>query len=66
MQTLILRYNTDRQGFDLQETAIFIPASQEEANDVIDWLARKLCDNPSAQAVVGILGDDSFDIQVAF
>lgn len=66
MQTLILRYNTDRQGFDLQETAIFIPASQEEANDVIDWLARKLCDNPSAQAAVGILGDDSFDIQVAF
>ena len=66
MKTLILEYDTDRQGFGIQETAIFIPALQEEVDDVIDWLARKLCDNPSAQAAVGILGDDSFDIQVAF
>ena len=66
MKTLVLEYNTDRQGFDLLGTDMFIPAPQEEADDVTNWLARKLCDNPSAQAAVGILGDDSFDIQVAF
>ena len=65
MKTLVLEYNSNRQGFDLQGTDMFIPAPQDEADDVIDWLARKLCDNPAAQAAVGILGDDSFDIQVA-
>ena len=69
MKTLKLTYDNKAKGFNVREPrgfgggeTCFIPAPKSERNDVIEYLARSLCNNPAMQARFGILGEGSFDI----
>jgi hypothetical protein len=64
MKTLRLTFDHKRRGFKIGRTGGFIPAdSPNERQDVIDYLAHRICDNPSLQAKLGILGESSIDIR---
>jgi len=64
--TITLRYNRRKRAFRVLGTNMFFgPARRTDFDDVAEFLSRKLCDNPAAQAAFGILGDDSFEIEEA-
>jgi hypothetical protein len=62
MKILILARNKKIGSWVLDGTPVAPLVA--DPGELKDDLARRLCDNPSAQAFFGILGEDSFDIQV--
>jgi hypothetical protein len=63
--TIVLKYSRRKHGFHVGDTGMFIPAPRNEAEDVIEFLSRKMCDNPGAQAALGVLGETSVAFEVA-
>ena len=56
-RTLTLTYVPARQAFRCRGL-YFGPAGADEFDDVADYLGRRLCDNPAAQSMLGVLGVD--------
>ena len=64
MITITLKYSRRKQAFRVVGRRMwFGPAKPNEFDDVAEWLSHKLCDNPAAQAAMGILGADTFTIE---
>lgn len=63
--TLRLVYDKKRAGFKVMNhwhECAFVPAPQNEREQVKEYLARRINDNPSMQALFGLLGVESFQL----
>lgn len=67
MALITLQHDGER-GFEVsvdgESQGIVIEAPANEGDDVRGWFAKKLCDNPEAQASLGILSSDEVEIEV--
>ena len=60
-----MRYNKRMKAFHVLGTPwYFGPVPREDYDEVVEWLGRKLCDNPAAQAQLNVLGADSVEFRL--
>ena len=66
MTTITLKYSRKRKAFRVVGTSLYFgPATPAEFDDVAEYLGQRLCNNPSAQAALGVLGADNVEFILA-
>ena len=66
MTTITLKYHPEFKAFRVVGTALYFgPARADEFDDVAEYLGNRLCNNPDAQAALGVLGADSVEFTLA-
>ena len=67
MTTITLKYVKSRKAFRVQGTGLYFGPvkSVAEFGDMAEYLGRQLCDNPTVQAMLGVLGEDQVKFKLA-
>ena len=63
---ITLKYSARRKAFRVVGTSLYFgPARRNEFESVAEYLGQRLCNNPDAQAALGVLGADSVEFKLA-